>query len=119
MVGFDGDPFEDIVREFFGGQSPNARRRINVASEGQGQNYSANFNAVVSEVAHGNNYYYIILIPEKVTKEQIHLEREGSTLKIKILSSDSEIHLSLPKSLQTKSYSYELNNGILEIAFKK
>ena len=118
MAGFNNDPFEDLVREFFGSGGTKGRQ-IKTSHSGENQSYSSNFNAVVNELDLRDSYYYIIFIPEKVSSDQINLERDGSTLKLMITSSDSELHIYLPKSLKNKKFTFSLVNGILEVRFEK
>ena len=129
MAFFDesGDPFEDIVREFFGGSSTpanGARRRV-VRGEREDRQ--------IDYIDTGEKVYFVFEIPGYDEKE-VELNIQGNELIIKVSKRPTEkvqsylsrklergisFRKTLPKDIKKKGYSYQVKNGVLEVAFKK
>lgn len=132
MDPFGNDPFEDIVREFFGQSARGVRgsrgggrssRRITP----RGDNKTGSFIETDKEI------YVIFELPgykeeditvnvndrviEVIAKKK-NLEKVQSYLKEKF-SQESNVRKSLPENANKNKYDYKLKNGILEIKFNK
>ncbi len=118
---FDDDPFDDIVKEFFGG---GASKRFSSRKFGNVEDTSNLF-------VEGSKFTYLVL--DLSGKRDINVDikdhvvrnRYGEKVSTgkKIVISDSiggEVtEYALPKKLKTKDFQWNFNNGILEVKFKK
>ncbi|MEK6914574.1 MAG: Hsp20/alpha crystallin family protein [Nanoarchaeota archaeon] len=130
MTPFDddfGDPFEDIVREFFGGRkikrnnffmnNENDEREIDYLED---ENYIylifelPGFNEKdVSVIIKGNE------LNIKAGKRESECEGEVQNYLIEKLCRENIIKRTLPKFVNTKNFKHSMRNGILEIMFSK
>lgn len=127
MNPFDEDPFENILREFFGRDSfGRTKVKNNIIS---GEEDERNIDFIQTDA-----YVYLIFELPGYKKEDISVNIRGQELIIKAKSKEgfekeSYVHQKmntgmsitklLPKFVITKGYKTTFNNGILEICFKK
>ncbi len=123
---FDDDPFEDIVRELFGGSSANKR-------EGEQFIRGEDEERVVDFVEDKNKIYLVFELPGYNEKD-ISVIVRGKELEITAKKSNKEevqdylhqklnqalsINKNLPSFISPKKFSYTMKNGVLEIVFDK
>ena len=123
---FDEDPFEDIMREFFGDRERKGRSS-NGFIEGEREE------RVIDVVEDRSKVYLIFELPG-YEKKDLLIAVKGKILEInaakesmekvksylaKKLGSGITIRKNLPQSVNPKKFSYTINNGILEIVFDK
>ena len=126
MSFFDEDPFETIVREFFG-HSPSRERYKEEIIHGEEED------RVIDFVEHKNKTYLIFELPGFDEKD-IFVSVKDRKLEIKVkkrnkegiqaymvprLSQEEIIRKPLPKFIDPKTFSYTVKNGVLEVAFNK
>jgi len=124
----DDDPFEGIVRNFFGGGAPLRKsRRENVFIRGEEEDRNIDF------VEDGNKFYLVFELPgfsEKdllVTVKNRSLEiiaqkKVGEGIQeylMEKLGQGISIRKELPGFINPKGFSYTMRNGILEVVFDK
>ncbi len=123
---FDDDPFNEIVREFFGSSS--TQRKNNTFIQGEEEDRSIDF-------VEDQDYIYIIFELPGYTKKDISVSVKGNLLEIKALKKEGceniqsylsqklckgmLIQKTIPKFINPKNFKYTLENGILEIIFSK
>jgi HSP20 family molecular chaperone IbpA len=122
---FDDDPFEEVIRGFFG-NAPVRRRNREEFIQGEEEDRHIDY------VEDDKNIFLIFEIPG-YNKEDISLDLDKKDLQIIAKKTDEDsrpylikkllsglvINKKLPKDLNTKNFSYVVNNGVLEIKFKK
>lgn len=131
---FDDDPFEDLVREFFGGRNrPNSGQVGSSKGFIEGEEEDRNIDFIDGE----NLIYVIFEIPGYGEKDVVVLVK-GNCLEVNIGKKDRvcdvenvqsyltrklcngiKIRKTLPKSVNPKNFKYSVKNGILEIVFSK
>lgn len=125
---FEDDPFEDIVREFFGQSGPprgRYKRETIVSGEDEER---------VIDFIEDDNYAYFIFELPGYTEEDISINMKGNTIELiakkkdvdgikeylaQKLSRGMKYSRSLPAFVDPKKFVYALKNGILEIKFEK
>jgi len=127
----DNDPFENIVREFFG-QSPaseRGRRKTERVIEGEREEREIDF------VETKNKTFLVFELPG-YDKKDILITFKGKHIEISAEKKSSDkgeiqsylsqklgrgilIQKELPKFIKTKNFEYTVKNGILEISFNK
>lgn len=123
---FDDDPFEEIIKEFFGSPYKVQRRRDQFI---QGENEDRNIDLI-----EGKNEVYLIFDLPGYSKEDIIVSVKGKMLEIvaknsgkekmqkylnKKLKEGTSISKKLPDFVNPNKFSYTMKNGILEIVFQK
>ena len=126
MSFFDDDPFESIMRDFFG-QSPARGRRKDAIIEGEEEE------RVIDFVEDGEKVYLVFELSGYGEKDII-VSVKGKELEIKAQKSSREdiqdylaekmhigvfIRKNLPNFINPKNFSHTVKNGILEVAFSK
>lgn len=119
------DPFDSIVREFFGG-SP-IRRRNNQFIENEEEDRTVDFIEDESQV-------YLIFELPGFSEKDISINIKGKELEISAeknkredtqeylnqkLSQGLNIKKKLPSFIKAKNFKHTMKNGVLEIIFKK
>jgi len=125
----ENDPFEDIVREFFGSPVSGSRR---VSREGDvisGEDEERNIDFVESE----NNFFVVFELPG-YDEEDVEVNIKGDNLIVNASKKPSErvapymtqklshgVHIAkkIPKFIKNKKYETTFINGVLEVSFKK
>ncbi len=122
----DNDPFESIVREFFGG-SPVRRARREQFISGEDED------RVIDFVEDNEKVYLVFELPG-FNEKDISVRVKGRDLEISAKKSNGEaipdylhqklkqgvlIQKKLPKIVNTSRMQYYVNNGVLEIIFNK
>lgn len=122
---FDNDPFDSIVRQFFG-ESPQRRRRYNSQREDEQENEP--------EIIETNDSFYVIFEMPGYSKEDIIVGIKDRHLEIKAIKKEGEeimdylfdklqkgmiIKKTLPSFISSKNFTFTCINGILEIKFNK
>lgn len=120
------DPFDDIVREFFG-QHTGMRRYQGHASRREREDRSA-------DVIEDENSVFLIFELPGYDESDVSVEVEGRVLEISAKKSSKEgiqdylhqklrqgvsLRRQLPSFINSKKSSHTLKNGILEIVFEK
>lgn len=123
----DNDPFESIVREFFG--------NLPIRGGGRGHQFISgeDEDRVIDFVEDENNIYLVFELPGYLEKD-ISVIIKGRELEITAHKSNGEdiqdylhqklrreLHLKkqLPNFVNPKNFSYTMKNGVLEIVFIK
>jgi HSP20 family molecular chaperone IbpA len=119
------DPFDSIVREFFGERPRRARRES--PSKGEDDERTTDF------IETDDKIYLIFELPGYST-EDVKVQVSDRTILIQAkkvetenvkdylsqkLSAGIRHRLSIPDEADTKKYSYNISNGILEVSFEK
>ncbi len=123
---FDDDPFEDIVREFFGGNSvPNKRSNTIISGEKEER---------VIDFIEDENYVYLIFEFPGYEEGDIFVSVKGRELQVKAkkhslekiqsyfsekLNQGISVQKTLPRFINPKKFKYTIKNGVLEITFNK
>ncbi len=122
----NNDPFEKIIREVFG-QNPSREEYKEEIIQGEEEDRLIDF------IEYRNKIYLIFELPG-FDKEDILVSIKGRELEIKtkkIIKENTQNYLSqklkkeilirknLPKIINSKKFSYNVKNGILEITFDK
>ena len=125
---FDNDPFEEIVREFFGDSSIRKRRTSPII-------HGEEEDRVVDVIENDDKIYLIFELPGYNLKD-ITVSIDNNVLEIYAKKKNCDlssvqnylsqklcdgvfIKKTLPKFVNSKSFNHTLNNGILEISFNK
>lgn len=124
----DNDPFESIVREFFGPNGvPNRRYKREAFIRGEDDERVIN-------IVEDSDYTYIIFELPGFEEEDVMIRIKDSIVEIKIqkknlegikeylaqkLKTGMSYTRRLPEAINPKNYEYTLVNGILEIKFGK
>jgi len=121
----NGDPFDSIVREFFGG-SPIRRRREQFI---RGENEDRTIDFVEDE-----NYIYLVFELPGFNEKDVSVIVKGKELEINAQKPNGEnmqdylhqklrqgLHIkkNLPNFVSSKNFKHSMRNGILEIMFTK
>jgi len=122
---FDDDPFEDIMREFFG-SSPVVRRREEfIRGEDEDR--------IIDFIEDGDNVYLVFELPGYNEKD-IEVTVAGRELEVSAKKENNEkmqdylsqklrkgvvIKKKLPNFVNPRGFSYTVKNGVLEVIFKK
>jgi HSP20 family molecular chaperone IbpA len=119
------DPFEGMLREFFGSSSRG--RKGNVFIKGEEEDRNIDF--VESE----NKVYLIFELPG-FSQNDVFISVKGNVLEIEARKNQTEgvqdylneklrqgisIRKELPKSISSKNFSHTMKNGILEVVFSQ
>ena len=130
---FDDDPFEDIMREFFGGSnvSPNnSGRRVSrdsdmISGEEEERNIdfvetSTQFFVVFELPGYDKSDIKIDVSKNKLTvnARKKPTEKVQDYLSAKLANGVSVVK-SLPNYIKTKNYNSSFSNGVLEVSFRK
>lgn len=125
MSWFDNneDPFEDIVREFFGGRPSKAgSKSFSRESQYPKKDFS---NFIFSSK---KDYLVLDLSGKKVvsvsleknpSREQLANDSEIGKQIIEIKLNSGELKQTLPKQIKSNKIDWKVTNGILEVEFKK
>ncbi len=125
----NGDPFDEMIRQFFGDQTKVSTRtsRKNKIIEGEEDERMIDF------IEDDKNTYVIFDLPG-YRKEDVRVLVEGEEIEViarrKVgesvpnylanrLNSGIELKKPLPKNLKKKKYFWTFNNGVLEVVFEK
>lgn len=124
MSPFDNDPFESILREFFGGRRASSSEDII-----QGEEEERNIDFIENK----DKVFLIFELPG-YSQGDITVSLNGNNIKIiakrkpvedednyisQKLSNGVNFNKMLPKFVKTKNYSKTFRNGVLEIGFDK
>lgn len=122
----DNDPFDDIVREFFG-RKPARKQGREQFIKGEEEDRTIDF------LEDEKNIYLVFELPG-FSEKDIFVKVNGKELEVSAKKSNGEniqdylnqklrqglsIKKSLPSSANASKISYYVNNGILEIVFDK
>ena len=128
MSFFNDDPFEDIIKEFFGGN----QRQINQSQDFiQGEEDERNIDFIED-----NDYLYLIFELFGYNEKDIIVNVKGQELEIiarknnnelekvqdylaRKLGNGIDIKKILPKFVSPKNFKHTIRNGILEVIFSK
>jgi HSP20 family molecular chaperone IbpA len=124
-----GDPFEDIVREFFGGRRRTKNNNFFISNENDERE---------TDYIEDNDYIYLIFELPGFSENDVSVVVKGNELSIKAGKKENEcddgkvqnylveklckemiIRKSLPKSVDAKNFKHTMKNGILEVVFSK
>ena len=126
MSFFDDDPFDEIVREFFG-ESPVKKLQKNNFISGEEEDRNIDF-------VESDKHIFVIFELPGYSKEDIEVTLKVNNLKVvarkkspdyiksylaKRFNDGITISKVLPKAIKTKKYDYAIKNGILELVFRK
>ena len=126
---FFKDPFEDMIRGFFGQTRSKTKRNGSSFITGEGEERTIDF---IEE----KDYVYLIFELPGYNLEDIDVGVKGNELEISAVKSGKSseevqdylknkffkgtfIQKSLPKIINPKGFSTKMNNGILELTFSK
>lgn len=125
MSFFDEDPFEDIVKEFFGSRSRNNSSQNFVRGEQEER---------VIDYIEEDDFIYLVFELPGYSKEDVNVEIKGKEIEISaIKEKPGQIKPALreklrkgvffrkilPSKINNKKYEETFNNGVLEIKFKR
>lgn len=132
MTPFDddfGDPFEDIVREFFGGRRKISKNNFFIDNESDERE---------TDYLEDDDYIYLIFELPGFNEKDISVAVKGNELNISAGKKEAEcddgkvqnylveklcreiiIKKTLPKFVDTKNFKHSMRNGVLEIMFSK
>ena len=123
----DDDPFDSIVREFFGGSSINGSRKREKFIRGEDEDRNIDF-------VEDEDYTYLVFELPGFNEKDISVTVKGRELEINAIKSNNEnmqdylhqklkqglfLKKQLPNFINTKNFSHTMRNGILEIIFIK
>lgn len=125
----DNDPFEDIIREFFGSSS--SRRKSNFSDDEftSGEDEERNIDFI-----EGKNKFFVVFELPGYDEKDISIKLKGDKLIVDAKKDNTEnlerymadrllsgvkITKTLPDFIKKKNYDYTFKNGILEVSFKK
>lgn len=128
---FDDDPFEDIMKEFFGGTTASGNtRKISDNSEMiSGEDEERNIDFIETP-----NQFFVVFELPGYDKEDVKLEIKNNKIIVNArkkptervqdylsekLSSGVRIMKQMPGFIKIKKYDFSFSNGILEVKFKK
>ncbi len=121
---FNNDPFDDIMKEFFGERARRSNRRDSFAG-------SEEEDRVIDFIEDGNSAYLVFEIPG-YAESDVNVEVDGKSIEITAKRKDPDgmkeylsqklargIHYksNIPKFINSKKFKYSVKNGILEIVF--
>ncbi len=124
MSFFDDDPFDEIVREFFGEKSRPKRNPRTLRSD---EDYNIN-------VLEEKDRVHLIFELPGFNESDVAVTVNGTDIEVKAKKSNGEniqeylvqrlhqgvvLRRNLPSDINTKKFSHTMHNGILEVAFKK
>ncbi len=127
---FGEDPFDEIVREFFGKDIGRARRPYSeTVYKGESEERQIDF------VEDEKKIYFVFELPG-YSEEDVSVSIKGNTLEVKAGKKESEtesvqnyltqklinglvIKKTLPNYAKTKTMEHTINNGVLEVVFDK
>ncbi|MCW8966772.1 MAG: Hsp20 family protein [Candidatus Pacearchaeota archaeon] len=127
MSFFDDDPFEDIMRNFFGQSSGYSRDRSNEVISGESDERMIDFIETDKEA-------FLIFELPGYRKEDVNVEVSKTEIRVvakrkvgesvaeylvQKLSNGVELVKPLPKMIQKKKHELNFSNGVLELRFKK
>ncbi|MFW6233237.1 MAG: Hsp20/alpha crystallin family protein [Nanoarchaeota archaeon] len=125
---FGNDPFDEIVREFFGRdieKSPEKNTIIKGESEERDIDFIEDEKKIyiIFELPGYNEKDISVIIKGrsleiKIKKQEENLEGAQDYL-IKKLTNERVIQKTLPNNVKTKNFDYSIKNGVLEIVFNK
>jgi HSP20 family molecular chaperone IbpA len=122
---FDDDPFDEIVREFFGGSPVRKSKQQFIRGEEEDR--------IIDFVEDENKIYLVFELPGYHEKD-VSVKANGKILEISAKKINGEniqdylnqklrhglmIKKQLPNSANPKKFSYTMRNGILEVIFEK
>ena len=125
MTFFDDDPFENIVRDFFGGGTKRNSDRKFISGEEEERK--------IDFIETDKNVFIVFELPG-YDREDIRVNVSGANLEVSAQKKCSEsvadymaqkleqkikITKTIPSFLKKKKYSYTIKNGVLEINFTK
>lgn len=127
MSFFDDDPFEDIMKSFFGQSSGYTRDRSNEMISGEQDERMIDF------IETDDDAFVVFELPGyrkedvnvDVTKSEIIVSAKRkvgesvASYLVQKLSNGIELTKPLPKSLHKKKYELNFSNGVLELRFRK
>ncbi|HKL23810.1 MAG TPA: Hsp20/alpha crystallin family protein, partial [Candidatus Nanoarchaeia archaeon] len=129
MAFFGDDPFDEIVREFFG---RDLSQQANPQQNGgfiRGEKEERNIDYVEDE-----KYVYLIFEIPGFSEKDVSVNISGKTIEINTTKSDeakmqdylagklrkgTQIRKTLPEKVKTKNFQQTIKNGILELTFHK
>jgi len=121
----EDDPFEDIVRNFFTDKTRGSRQQKVITGEDDER--------VIDLVESKDKFFLVFEVPG-YTKEDIEISVRGNKIQIitkkknlenvqdylkRKLGIKTSLVRTLPDSVNNKKFDYQVNNGILEVMFKK
>ncbi len=130
MAFFGEDPFDDIVREFFGKDIERSRRPYSeTVYKGESEERQIDF------VEDEKKIYFVFELPG-YSEEDVSVSVKGTTLEVRAGKKESEtesvqnyltqklvnglvIKKTLPSYAKTKTIGHTMNNGVLEVVFDK
>ncbi len=126
---FDDDPFENIVREFFGESPIKKSRQQFIKGEEEDR---------IIDFVEDEDYVYIVFELPGYSKKDISISVKGNQFKVNVLKKENDcekenvpeylrkrlsdgliIKKILPKFINTKNFKISMKNGVLEIIFAK
>jgi HSP20 family protein len=125
----ENDPFEDIVREFFG--SPGSRK---VSRSSGNSMISGEYEERNIDFVETDNYFYVVFELPGYEREDVSVEIKGENLIVNAEKKLSErvadymaqklsngVHIAkpIPKFIKNKKYDTTFSNGVLEVRFKR
>lgn len=127
MSPFGNDPFDEIIREFFG-QAPSARRRHREQFiEGEDDD------RIIDFIEDNKKIYLVFELPGYEEKD-VSVNVEGRNLKVEAKKTNGEniqdylnqklkrgvvLQKTIPDFVDSKKFSQTMKNGVLEIVFDK
>jgi len=126
---FEEDPFENIIKEFFGGGPFENDKKRNMIIKGEEEDRNIDF-------LEDENYVYLIFEFPGYNEKDISLSIKGNQLEIKARKNEEAyekvqpylneklyqgifIKKTLPRFIIPKKFKHTINNGVLEIIFNK
>ena len=125
MSFFDDDPFEDIVKEFFGNRTKTSSSGNFVKGEQEER---------VIDYIEEDDFVYLVFELPGYSKEDINIEIKGREIEISAvkenpqnirpaiaqkLRSGTFFRKILPSGIKIKKHEQSFNNGVLALRFKK
>lgn len=122
----ESDPFDDIVREFFGERKPRTRSAGNVV---RGEKEER----IVDYIEEKDYVYFVFEIPG-YSKEDIEVELNDNILEVNAskkklenvqdyltskLKKGAYFKKTIPEKIKVKNFEWTFNNGILEVKLKR
>ncbi|MEK6757849.1 MAG: Hsp20/alpha crystallin family protein [Nanoarchaeota archaeon] len=130
MSFFDDDPFDDIVKEFFGqevGRRPKRNQEYEEIIEGEDDERNIDF-------LESEDYVFFVFELPGYSKEDVNVDVNKNKIEIVAKKNNAEnvqtylipklrqgkfIKKILPKSINYKKINHTVKNGILEVVFEK
>lgn len=128
MSFFDEDPFEEILRDFFG----ETKSRTN--SAGSRRIVKSEKEERIIDYIEEEEFVYFIFEVMGYEEKDLNIEIKGRELEISLMKENVEnvqpylinklkkgiyFRKNLPDKVRTKKMSYKLKNGLLEVKFEK